>query len=217
MRTRHFTLGIAFLLLTGIVGTADAKTRQFHCKGGGTFTDGIETNIDTNSDGVSATIDQGAEVCNTGNAIFQEETEWIVRPAVTSACPAGTTLELYIDATHGQERAVATDEDTGDQAFAQHTSATQCFNGSTFTFTGHSEGIIIGGTGKNAGATGTYTNSFAGSYLQAGCKKGICPPAPGGAFGGFGQFTFTTDGTINLPNAGDEQDGHGHNGHGKDN
>jgi len=199
MHTRHFTLGIALLLLTGVVGTASAKTQKFHCKGGGSFTDGVETNIDTNGDGASAKVDQGAQVCNLGNAVFQEEAEWIERPAVTSACPAGTTLELYIDATHGQQRAVFTDEDTGDQGFSQITSATQCFNASTFTFTGFGKGIIIGGTGKNTGATGTFTNRFSGSYLQFGFKNGV--------FGGFGQFTFTSDGTVNLPNAGNGHDG----------
>ena len=203
MRTRYFTLGIALLLLTGGVGAANAKTQQFHCKGGGTFTDGVETNIDTNGDGASATVDQGAEVCNIGNAVFQEEAEWIHRPAVTSACPAGTTDELYIDATHGQQRFVATDEETGDQAFSQVTSATECFNASTGTFTGHAEGIIIGGTGKATGATGTFQNHFTGSYLQFGFKGGF--PGP---FGGFGQFTFTSDGTLNLPNAGNGHDGH---------
>src|SRR5689334_15363281 len=132
MRTQSLTLGMTLLMCTSTVSIAIADTQQFHCRGGGSFTDGIETNIDTTGvngipDGVSATVDQGAEVCNTGNAVFQEEVEWIPR-AVTSACPTGTTDEFYIDAKNdqGQERAVFTDEETGDQAFAQLTSATEC-------------------------------------------------------------------------------------------
>ena len=51
MQTRYFTLGIAFLMLTGAVGAAEARTRHVHCKGAGTFVDGVETHIDTNGDG----------------------------------------------------------------------------------------------------------------------------------------------------------------------
>ena len=197
MRTRHFTLGIAFLLLTGAVVAAEAKTLRTHCKGGGTFTDGVETNIDTNGDGASARVDQGADVCNIGSFVFQEETEWIPRP-VTSACPAGTTDEFYIDATHGQHSGVGTNEETGDQLFGKNTSATLCLNSSTGTFTISGQSVTIGGTGKYASATGTGSFQSVGSYLAAGFKAGV--------FGGFGQFTFTSDGTLTLPNGGHGKD-----------
>ncbi len=191
MRMHYWAFGLTVLLFTGAVLVAEADTQQFHCKGGGTFTDGVETNIDTNGDGVSATVDQGAEVCNTGNAIFQEEAEWIQQTAVSADCPAGTTLELRITPTNGgQHRAVFTDTGTGDQAFSQMTSAIQCFNESTLKFTGHGQGIIVGGTGKNTGASGTFTSHFTGSYRQVGFKNGV--------FGGFGQFTFTLNGTLIL-------------------
>jgi hypothetical protein len=39
MQTRHVTFGIALLLLTGLVGAADAKTLHVHCKSSGTFAD----------------------------------------------------------------------------------------------------------------------------------------------------------------------------------
>ena len=89
MRTHYVTVGLTLLLLTGVVVAADAKTQQVHCKGGGTFTT-VETNIDTDGDGNSAGVDQGADVCNIGSFVFEEEIEVIPRP-VTSACPAGTT------------------------------------------------------------------------------------------------------------------------------
>ncbi|MBI3757221.1 MAG: hypothetical protein HY267_04515 [Deltaproteobacteria bacterium] len=203
MNRNHITISAALvLMLTGAVGAAEAKTQQVHCKGGGTFTDGVETNIDTNSDGVSAGIDQGAEVCNIGSFVFQEEIEWIPRP-ITSACPAGTTEELYVDSTHGQHRSVVTDEKTGDQLFVQLTSGTICLNFSSypslpFPFTDSVHGEFIGGTGKYTGATGTFDSHAVGSYLQFGFKGGT------GAFGGFGQFTFTTDGTLTLPKGKDD-------------
>ncbi len=190
MQTHHFTFGIALLLVTGFVGAAHAKTQHFHCKAGGTFADGVETNIDTNGDGASATLDQGLVICNTGKGFFQEEAEWIPQPTLTN-CPAGMDLELHIDATHGQHRSVTTDEKTGDQLFAQLLSETECVQFSTGTFTGWGHGVFIGGTGKATDATGTYDSHFAGSYLQFGFKAGV--------FGGFGQFTATTDGTLILP------------------
>jgi hypothetical protein len=185
-------------MLTGTVGAAAARTRHVHCKGAGTFADGVETNIDTNGDGASATLDQGLDNCNIGRFFFQEEGESIPR-SVTSACPAGTDEEVYIDQTHGQQRAVLTDEKTGDQLFAKIASETLCFNASTFTFTNSGHFEFIGGTGKYTGATGTSSFQTTGSYLQFGFKGG-----PGGPFGGFGQFTFTSDGMLTLPHDHDE-------------
>jgi hypothetical protein len=204
MRTYYFTLSIALLMFTGIVGAGQAKTLQVHCKGSGTFADGVETNIDVNGDGVSAGTDQGVEVCNSGSFVFQEEIEWIPR-SVTSACPAGTTDELYLDSTHGQHRVVATDQKTGDQSFGKMTSGTICFNFSSwptppFTFTNSVHVEVIGGTGKYTGATGSVDSHAAGSYIQYGFKGGT------GAFGGFGQFTFTSDGTLTLPNGGHDKE-----------
>lgn len=196
MRTRYFTLGIALLMITGVGGAANAKTLHTHCTGSGTVADGVETNLDTNGDGVSATLDQGIQNCNTGRSFFQEENEFIHQPTVTT-CPAGTTDEYHIDSTQGQNRGVSTDEKTGDQVFAKATSATLCVNASTGTFTTSVQFEIFGGTGKAAGATGTGESHASGSILAAGCKGG-CP----GPFGDFGQFTFTSDGTVNLPNAG---------------
>ncbi|HEV8711432.1 MAG TPA: hypothetical protein VGX03_01230, partial [Candidatus Binatia bacterium] len=102
--------------------------------------------------------------------------------------------ELYIDPTHGQQRAVATDEKTGDQLFGKITSATLCLNGSAFPFpfTVSGQNEIIGGTGKYTGATGTGEVHSAGSFLIFGVKDGV--------FGALGQFTFTSDGTLTLPN-----------------
>src|SRR5262245_22647717 len=113
MRTQYLTLGMTLFLFTGAVVAAEAKTLQIHCKGGGSFADGVETNINTSGPGPSAVLGQGAEVCNLGRFVFQEEVEWIQQPTVTT-CPAGTTVEYHIDATHGQQRSVRTNEKTGD-------------------------------------------------------------------------------------------------------
>jgi hypothetical protein len=203
MYTHHFTIGMALVLLIGVVGTADAKTQHFHCTGSETFLSGLETNIDTNGDGVSADVAQGIEICNTGKALIQEEVEWSHQSTVTT-CPTGTTDEFHIDSTQGQQRSVATDTKTGDQVFTKVTSGTLCVQFATFPFTstGTVQFEVIGGTGKAAGATGSGESHFAGSFLQFGFKGGA-----GGPFGGFGQITFTADGTLNLPNAGNGHDG----------
>jgi len=197
---------MALLLLTGVGGAANAKTLHTHCTGSGTVADGVETNLDTNGDGVSATLDQGIQNCNTGRSFFQEENEFIHQPTVTTcpAVPDRTTDEFHIDSTQGQNRLVSTDEKTGDQLFAKATSATLCVNSSPSTlstFTTSVQFEIFGGTGKATGATGTGESHASGSILAAGCKGG-CP----GPFGDFGQFTFTSDSTVNLPHAGNGKD-----------
>jgi hypothetical protein len=203
MKRHFFTIGTAVVaLLIGTVGSATdtgSITLPVHCKGAGTFADGVETNIDTNGDGVSATLSQGLENCTfIGRLFFHQEEEWIQQDAVTSACPAGTTEEFHIGETQGQTRAVATNEHTGDQLFGKITSGTLCLNFSSFpnppfpiTASGQIE--TTGGTGRYAGATGTATFRTVGSYLQVGFKGGDKD-----LFGGFGQFTFTTDGTLTL-------------------
>ncbi len=200
MQTRHFALGIALLLLITIIGAAQAKTLQVHCKGAGTGTPGVETNIDTDGDGASASLDQGLVNCNIARFFFQEEGELILQPTVTT-CPPGTDEELHIDSTQGQQRGVWTDEKTEDQLFLMNSQQTLCLHASTLplTFTSSGQTEAIGGTGKYAGATGTIEFHATGSYLQFGFN-GIS-----GAFGGLIQFTSSDDGTLNLPKAGDDK------------
>src|SRR5262249_32929073 len=175
MNRNHRIVSTALvLMLAGTVGAAEAGSQHIHCKAAGTFADGVETHIDTNGDGQSATLDQGLENCTNGRFFFQEEVEWIARP-VSSACPAGTTFELYIDPTHGQGRSITTNEKTGDQLFYKVTSATLCANTSAFPFpvTTSGEFEVIGGTGKYSGATGTGNSNATGSTLMIGVKDGV--------------------------------------------
>jgi len=219
MKRHVFTVGIAVVvLLIGTVGRATdtgSITLQVHCKGSGTFADGVETNIDTNGDGVSARLNQGLENCKPiGRLFFHQEEEWIRQDAVTSACPAETTDEYHINATQGQHRGVATKERTGDQLFGKITSGTLCINFSSFPnppfpITASGQVETFGGTGRYAGATGTATFNTVGSYLQFGFKGG-----DEDLFGGFGQFTFISNGTLTLPQhadlvLGDEDHGDG--------
>ncbi len=205
MYTRHFIVGMALLLLPGTAGAADTHTHQLHCHGAGTNTPGVETHLDVNGDGASATLAQGLENCNIGRFVFQQEAEWIPQHTLTN-CPVGTGVEYHIlfpepgyhPAPNGQAVSTATNERTGDQLFTQYTEATFCLNVSAipFTFTAWGHTAIFGGTGKYADVTGTGEFHTAGSYLAFGVKDGIP--------GAFGQFTFTSDGTLTLPHAGED-------------
>jgi hypothetical protein len=178
-------------MLLGIVSHATAKTRHFKCTIAGTFTDGVETHIDTNGDGRSATLDQGSFKCNGSSGIFQEEVEWLPQPIVTHCPNISSMREFSVSPTQGQHRSVATDLKTGDQTFSQMTSGTLCLDTATGRITVTNEGVYIGGTGKLTSATGTFTSQSSGSYLMFGFKNGV--------FGGFGQFTGTVDATLVLP------------------
>ena len=166
------------------------KLKSFTVKEGGTFTT-VETNIDTDGDGNSAVIDQGVDVCNIGSFAFQEEIEVIPRP-VTSACPAGTTDESYIDATHGQHRVVATDEKTGDQLFAQVTSGTfVTISHLILPFLSRLPTQCMLSTLGAQENTPVRLEPLRVTVLGATYNTGLrAEPAP---FGGFGEFTFSAE------------------------
>jgi hypothetical protein len=197
MRIRHLALGIAVLLLTGIVGTANAKTQKINCNFSASFTDGVETNIDTNGDGVSATLAQGINNCSFGRFLIQVESELVPALSATT-CSAGTVAYQVV-----QNHSVWTEESSGDQMFwAVTPDTTFCLDVSQYpnklslTYSGQAN--VTGGTGKFAEATGTVNLQGTGTYLAFGAKNGV--------FGGFGQLSETESGTLNLPRGGKGKD-----------
>ena len=195
MLTRFVVLGFTLLMATSFVNSVTAETLPLKCAIAGSFTDGVETHLDTNGDGLSANLSQGVVKCNVGSGISHEEIEWIESPV--SACPNKPgMIEFHISPTQGQHRSVSTDTKTTDQLFAQVTLGTLCFDSSTGKGTVTTEGKYLGGTGKNAGATGSFTSQSSLSYLAFGFKDGV--------FGGFGQFTGTLKGTLIRPKDDDE-------------
>jgi hypothetical protein len=191
MEKRSFIMGSALvLLLAGTVGGDDeGKTKDISCTFSGTFADGVETHIDTNDDNISAGLDQGLENCNIGRFFFQEVAEYQAPVPPTAKCPAGTTEEFHLQ----QDHIVVTEEKTGDQIFAEVATndATLCFKESDLTFSITAHGTNTGGTGQFAGASGTFDAQSTGKYLVFGFKNGV--------FGGFGQFSGTSTGTLILP------------------
>jgi len=182
-----FTIGIALvLMLAGASNGNDSKTKHLRCTFSGTFVSGVENHLDTNGDERSASVHQGLVNCDIGRFLFHEEFEFLNPLPAPVACPTGTT-EFDLQ----QARIVLTSEKTTDQLFIEDAAGgvTFCFNPDlTFSFTEH--GSLAGGTGQFAGTTGSIDGQATGKYLVTGSKDGV--------FGGFGQFTETATGTLNI-------------------
>jgi hypothetical protein len=115
VKTSQFSIGIALVLLfAGVSSSGETKTKHLSCTFGGTFTDGVETHIDTNGDRISANLHQGLEDCNIGRFFLHSENEFGAALPAPVTCPAGTA-EFDLVQAHG----VLTAEKTSDQLFYQ--------------------------------------------------------------------------------------------------
>jgi len=108
----------------------------------------------------------------------------------TTDCPGGVfIIDQVTDPAHPQGFAALTDTyPNGDQAYSVILTRTECFdvNGG---FKGSSTGIILGGTGKFAGISGTFEQSYTGFFQ-------VFDPT---ANQGFGSFTGTAKGEVIFP------------------
>jgi hypothetical protein len=188
MKGCDFTIGIALVLLfAGASYGDDSKIKHLRCSFAGTFVSGVENHLDTNDDKRSASVHQGLAICNLGRFLFQEEFEFLDPLAAPVSCPTGTT-ELGLQ----QGRVILTSEKTTDQLFLEDPAGgvTFCFNPDlTFSFTEHA--TFVGGTGQFKEASGSIDGQATGKYMVNSFKDGV--------FGGFGQFTETATGTLNIP------------------
>jgi hypothetical protein len=182
------TLGL-MLLEVGCGSSSSGQQndpQSIECSGSSTVIDGVETSIDTDGDGISASANQGIVSCNIGR-FFQHGVAEFGDPVPTPTnCPQGQ-LEFTL-----VSHAVWTDIDTGEQLFSEGPALVNCVNPAPdLPFTLMGTLTFSGGTGRFAGATGSaeITNG-SGKYLVTGSK--------GGVFGGFAQFTFTETGTLTL-------------------
>lgn len=188
MNIRHLTLSLGIVLLLASTGNSgEVKTKQLRCSFSATFVSGVETHLDTNGDGRSASVHQGLENCSTGRFFFHEAAEF-QNPIAAVTCPAGT-LEFRLQ----QKQGVRTEEKSGDQLFYEVASnaETLCLNPADFSFSFTAQGTITGGTGQFTNASGSFESRATGTYRVTGEKEGV--------FGGFGQFSGTSTGTLVIP------------------
>jgi len=174
------------LLFAGASNGDNSKTEHLSCTFSATFVSGVENHLDTNDDERSASVHQGLVNCNIGRFLLHEELEFLDPLTAPVSCPTGTTeFDLL------QGRVVLTSEKTADQLFFEDASRgeTFCLNPDlTFSFTEH--GTLAGGTGEFTDASGSIDGQGTGKYLITGSKDGV--------FGGFGQFSETATGTLNI-------------------
>ena len=200
MRIHHITLGIAVLLLTGLVSTATAgdqhrnenkaetKALPWRAELSGSF---INTQSDTNKDGNKGGTNDGGFKSTIGPGTFQGVNEFA--PSGTGTCPNGNPgfmATLLPGTGHGVYRF----DRIGDLLFNEF-SATICFDPiTTIQFYSGTENFT-GGTGRFTGATGSTTVS--------GTARTLVSDEAGNYFGG---SSVTSEGTINAPNAGNGND-----------
>jgi len=196
MRIHHITLGIAVLLLTGLVSTATAgdqhrnenkaetKALPWRAELSGSF---INTQSDTNKDGNKGGTNDGGFKSTLGSGTFKGVDEFA--PSGTGTCPNGNPgfmATLLPGTGHGVYRF----DSTGDLLFNEF-SATICFDPiTTIQFYSGTENFT-GGTGRFTGATG--------STKVSGTAKTLFSDADGNFFG---EASVTPEGTIIVPSNG---------------
>jgi hypothetical protein len=175
------------LLLTVGLESAHARQRSFKGTFSGTF---LDTRIDLfptgTPDGIPASWGTSEVEGTLGKARSQGVAE-TVPTGETEACPGGV---FVIDAQNGGFGAITTTFGNGDQTYNQISTRTVCAN-AVGGFTVSDTGVIVNGTGKFAGASGTFEQSYTGFY-QA--YDPHANPAQG-----FGSFTGQFTGTLILP------------------
>ncbi|NOT58425.1 MAG: hypothetical protein HOP18_27840 [Deltaproteobacteria bacterium] len=155
MQTRYVTLGIALLMLTGIVGAAEAKDQHVHWKA--SFSGGaVNTQSDTNGDGSKGGFDSGGFKGTLGSGTFQGVNEYVFSGPGT--CPNGNE-GFIVTLLPGTGHSFYRFDNTGDLLFVEISSSTLCFDPiTTLQFYSWVDNIT-GGTGRFAGATGSITGS----------------------------------------------------------
>jgi hypothetical protein len=213
MNRNMLAVGLALGLGLALASSrAEAGTKKFKCSASGSF---VDIPIDLDSDSCFPATN-GALVCtdHSGNANFsgqcspgggftgQNIVEYdpvsgtscnilgTVVPGIASCTLAGSSEQGCEFQSVGGSEEVDRDTSSGDLTFVT-VSATLCVDASSgppFNFTGSINNTITGGTGKNAGASGTASGTFHGQTLTEDA-----------AGHGFGWFESSSTTTITTP------------------
>lgn len=193
-RSTRWLLGIATgLLLAAPLGTVEARRfpKSFESSFAGTA---LTTDIDLYPtgapDGVKAAWSTAQDTNTSANLqVTSQSVVEVIPQGPTQACPGGVFIIDVTDPNNLKGFGVITSTyPNGDQLYSRLLIRTQC-NDAQGLFTGSQTGQFLGGTGKYAGASGTFTQKFVGFPWVADqtVKQG------------FFSFSGTTKGTLFLP------------------
>ena len=180
---QRVTVGVALAVMLAVtLDAAAGEQRRVKLHIAGSTLDSV---LDTNDDGISARVQSGIANGKPEQFLVQRESEF---KDTTTPCqmPDGAPGLVRILL---QTRGVYTSTRDGSQFFTQDEEGQGCLNPQTGEFSFGRPGSFAGGTGKYAGATGTWEiQNFESSVLVS---------DPQGHT--FRQFTFDLVGTLILP------------------
>ena len=182
-----WTLGLACSCVIAL-GSSRAEARDIKVRSTFAGTT-LGARIDLNNDGGLADWFTAEVKSNLGQAIRQGVTEGALIDPPSGKCPAGQ-LEIALVAARSVDTFTQTAK-VKDQLFAEVTSSTLCFDPATGAFSTNDTAAWVGGTGRFAGAMGTFENSYTGFILLAD------PDPESNQF--FNSITGEFTGTLTLP------------------
>jgi hypothetical protein len=173
------------IVLLGMVGSAAAVTISTSSTLGGTFDNA--NNIDANADGINAGMSSyEAEEATLGNSTGTSIAEWVLADP-TDACPGGSAvINAEEEMGYGRDTITAPN---GDQLYTYVLTATSCAD-EAGGFVSEATSQVYGGTGQFAEATGDIQATITGLWQIYDSVS----------MQGFGSYTGTATGTLDLPN-----------------
>lgn len=184
MNRNSLLIGLTLSFMTTLAfGRAEAGQIPFR---GTLSATSISTEMDINGDGVRNALIVGGAKSTLGQSLVQGPGGEFVSSAAVP-CPAGS---VGLTETPGTAGLVFRFHGTGDLLIERDSAFTQCFDLSTGHFFGSGTGVIAGGTGRFADATGNF------EYTNCTGETLFFEQPPGER--GFFAFTCDFRGTINT-------------------
>jgi hypothetical protein len=184
MNKSSWTIGLACSVVI-VLANSRAEARQIPFNGSLSATS-VSNEMDIDGDGVKNSLIVGGAKSTQGSSTVQGPGgEFVVSEAVP--CPEGS---VGLTETPGTAGLIFRFERTGDLLIEKDTSFTECVDPSTGLFFGSGTGVIMGGTGRFAGATGSF------EYTHCTGETLFFEQPPGDQ--GFFSFTCEFTGTINT-------------------
>ncbi len=183
-RRLKLVLGAVLLILSFMSAITYAGERPISMRWNGTV---VDTAIDLNGDGFLANVIDAQAKGSFGARSLDIFTEF----ALAGICDEKPNV-LYVSMWYSKP---VTTFANGDLLWGSVTNGWMCMDITTGDFTGEAEGLYEGGTGRFAGATGSFVAPFSGKSLTI-SELGI----------NFGPVAGRLEGTVVLDNDDDSDD-----------